>query len=170
MSKMVIYNRLNPPKEVYSKSLPTKIVTFRRVQDVKVLDKDNDVFEIVEKSVIENEVDTAKLTKSYQGKTGLEAVIKRVAITGDFTLLEDNSPYPSFMDATKIPTTLGEVKQTAAKLQGFDSLPAELVKGRSAEEFLASVTMAEIEAYAKAKIGGSNNATVIPESTEGGQK
>lgn len=150
MAKINYFTRLNPPSPVITKEVSPIIQTFELKRSVKVIDKDNDIYDIVEEYVVVDEVDTDKLTKSFAGQTGLEAVLKRVAITGDTSLLGGAS-YDSeeIFDATKVPSTLGEVKAAADKLSEYDKLPDDLKKGRTVEEFIAQFTQADLDAYLK---------------------
>ena len=150
MPKVVFYSRKNPPKAYESKKISTVFQEIEMKKDVNVIDKTNDVYEIVEKPVVVNEYDTEKLTKSFAGQTGLEAVMKRVAITGDVSLLgsgitSDETP---LVDATKIPNSIGEVKKLADKVDALaGSLPKELLKGRSVEDFLRDITAEQVKEY-----------------------
>lgn len=165
MSKIKYYTRLNPPSPVITKNVDPVVRTYETKKTVKVIDKENDIYEITEELVCVQEVDTVKVTKSYAGQTGLESVMKRVAITGDTSLLGGVSyDGDGVVDVTKTPTTLGEVKALSEQVREYDKLPEELKKGRSLEEFIAQFNQAELDAYikgvvdaqiAKAKEGGA---------------
>ena len=150
MPKVVFYSRKNPPKSYESKQYSTIYQDIEFKKDVKVIDKDNDVYEIVDKEVVVNAYDTDKLTKSFAGQTGLEAVMKRVAITGDVSLLGSSltSDETPIVDATKVPNSIGEVKALADKVDSLvGSIPVELLKGRSVEDFLRDITAEQVKEY-----------------------
>lgn len=150
MPKVVFYSRKNPPKSYESQKYSTIFQEVEMKKDVKVIDKENDVYEIVDKQVVINEFDTQKLTESYQGQTGLEAVMKRVAITGDVSLLGSGltAEETPVLDATKIPNSIGEVKKLADKVDALaGSIPPELLKGRSVEDFLRDITAEQVKEY-----------------------
>lgn len=166
MPKVVFYSRKNPPKAYISKNITTVYQETEMKKDVKVVDKDKDVYEIVDKEVIVNEYDTEKLTKSFAGQTGLEAVMKRVAITGDVSLLGSGlTPEPTpVVDATKVPTSIGEVKTLADKVDSLaGSIPPELLKGRSVEDFLRDITVEQIKEYVDSFIQKQIDATKTKE-------
>lgn len=150
MVKINYFTRLNPPKPASFAPCDTVVKTYELKRKVEVIDKENDLYDIVEEFIVVDEVDTDKLTKSFAGQTGLESVLKRVAITGDISLLGGAS-YDSdqIFDATKVPSTLGEVKAAAEKLSDYDKLPDELKKGRTVEEFIAQFTQADLDSYVK---------------------
>ena len=167
MPKVVFYSRKNPPKSYISKKITTLYQEIEMKKDVKVIDKDRDVYEIVDKEVIVNEYDTEKLTKSFSGQTGLEAVMKRVAITGDVSLLGSGlTPEPTpIVDATKVPASIGEVKALADKVHSLsESIPAELLKGRSVEDFLRDITAEQVKEYVDSII----QKQITPTTKEGG--
>lgn len=150
MPKVVFYSRKNPPKSYESKKYSTIFQEVEMKKDVNVIDKQNDVYEIVEKSVVVNEYDTEELTKSFAGQTGLEAVMKRVAITGDVSLLGSalTPTETPIVDATIVPNSIGEVKALADKVDALaGSIPAELLKGRSVEDFLRDITAEQVKEY-----------------------
>lgn len=169
MKKINYFTRLNPPAPVISETVDTVKKTFELKRNVKVIDKDNDLYDIVSELVVVDEVDTDKLTKSFAGQTGLAAVLKRVAITGDTSLLGGAS-YDSdeIFDATKIPSSIGEVKAAADKLSEYDQLPDAIKKGRSVDEFIAQFSQTELDAYIKSLVDAEIAKLQAKEIKEGG--
>lgn len=146
---MKIYTHANPPKP-YKNNLVSPVFVETEMKKVaKVVDTAAGLAEIVDEIVVVSEVDTNKLTQSFIGQTGLEAVMKRVAITGDASLLNTiTTDKDEIVDACVLPKSLGEVKALAKKADALEKqLPPELLKGRSVEEFLAGDIEAEIAAY-----------------------
>lgn len=139
--------------------------TFEKIKDVKVIDKEKDLFEIYDKVVETSSIDLDKYTQSFKGQTGLEAVMKRVAITGDSSLLNTISydkEQPVF-DATNIPTSLDEVKALANQVKDiYNKLPQELKKGNNPENIL-QLTQAQLDSYIKAEVDKALAATVNKE-------
>ena len=146
---MKIYTPANPPKSYHNEKILPVVKEFEKKKVAKIVDAEAELAEIVDEIVVVSEVDTHKLSQSYIGQTGLEAVMKRVAITGDTSLLNTiTSDSDAIADATSLPQTLGEVKALAIKADALEKqLPPELLKGRSVEEFLAGDIEAEISAY-----------------------
>lgn len=146
---MTIYTPANPRKPYKNEKISTIYKETEMKKVAKIVDAESELAEIVDEVVVVSEVDTHKLTQSFIGQTGLEAVMKRVAITGDASLLNTiTTDKDEIADACALPTSLGEVKALAKQADALEKqLPPELLKGRSVEEFLAGDIEAEIAAY-----------------------
>lgn len=148
---ITFYSRVNRPKTVLTKPINVIFREREKVKDVKVIDKDNDLYEIVEKFIVTKEVNLTSLTNSYKGQTGLEAVMKRVAITGDISLLNTiTTDKDSVFDATSLPKSYGEAVSASKKIEDiYSKIPDDLKNGMSVEDFISSITAEAIEAYVK---------------------
>lgn len=121
---------------------------FITVQEVKVIDKEKELYEVHEVRKVKKSVDTNKLAQSFAGSCGVEAIMKKVAITGDTSILNTQTG-EVFTDITKVPTTIHEAQALLAKGQkAFDSLDPKL-KGdaQDANELLSNLTLEKLQKY-----------------------
>lgn len=150
MKKIKFYSAVNPHPPVITKNVNRIFKEYEKIKDVKVIDKENDIYEIVDKYVEKSSVDLEELTQSFKGQTGLEAVMKRVAITGDTSILNTISSDKEMpvVDATKLPKSLGEVKANADKISDlYNKLPDEIKAGKTAEEIAKDFTQQDLTNY-----------------------
>lgn len=168
MTKKISYfsrSRLAGPCK--TEILSPLVSTYELKKTVKVIDKDNDIYEIIDELVEVNRIDTQALTDGYQGQTGTSALIKRVGLTGDTSLLDlkEYSEEQPITDASSIPSTLGEALKISKRVGVYESLDPALTKGRQVDDFIANFTQAELDAYIEERVkkltekkqGGSTN-------------
>lgn len=154
IKKISYFSRSNLCEPCKTEILSPIVCTYELKKTVKVIDKDNDIYEIVDELVEVNRLDTQALTDGFQGETGTAALIKRVGLTGDTSLLDlqEFSEEQPIHDASKIPSTLGEALNISKGVKLYDSLDPALTKGRSPEDFIASLTQADLDAYVQERI------------------
>lgn len=155
MMKIKYRTRANPPKAVKTKNIDTHFIEFEKIKGVKVIDKEKDLYEIEDQIVQRSKIDLEKLTQSYKGQTGLEAVMQRVALTGDLSLLNTitTENEEAVIDATKLPKTLGEVKKMASDIQNiYNKLPEEIKSGRTASDIANNFTQEDLTRFINSQI------------------
>ena len=162
---MIIYTRINAPKPVKTIRVPTIYKEIEVVSMAGEKDESTGLYEIIEVEKVVNTYDTNELTQSFRGQTGIEAIMKRVAITGDTSLFNTITTSSDVVfDATKLPKTLGEAKALGESVDSiYSGIPDELKKGQSVSDFLANITSSDIDAYIASlqalkdkKVGESN--------------
>lgn len=167
-------NPFIPQKREYKHSpyVSSDIVSIELGDEVKKLTDDNTKSEdfVVIKVIKEtSRVSANDYVQSFKDDVGIENILKRVALTGDISLLNqrsrevgsvDENGYEVLQDYTGVP---GDVFEAAKIVKSgrdvFASLPADLVKGRSFTEFVETATDDEIQAYMVACYEASKKAS-----------
>lgn len=91
-----------------------------------------------------------ELVNSHKDEVGVVNIIKRIAKTGDMSLLEQNKPI--YGDLSKLPQSDAEIKAKALELENiYKSLPADMTKGLTISEFVKTFGSKELIDYYKAK-------------------
>lgn len=160
-------------KRVPKQYTPEKdIVTYMR-QDKLVKTKvdakgnvDQDEFEVQEVAVETERVNRQDYINSFREDVGIANILKKVALSGDATLLNQVSRNPLPLDADG-----KEIVQDITPLQdGYEAvgdmgdnmlktyaaLPDDLKAGRTLEQFLTSVSQAEIDAYVAKQVAAKS--------------
>lgn len=167
-------SRFVPQKREY-KHTPfecSDIVTLEVADEIKKITDDVTKKEdfVIEKVVREtSRLDANDYVQSFADDVGIENILKKIALTGDVSLLNqrqrsigqvDENGYEVLQDYTGIP---GDVLEAAAIVKSgrdvFSSLPADLVKGRSFAEFVETATQDEIQAYMLASLEAQKKAS-----------
>lgn len=144
----LVYHYANLPKVIPTKCVCSTKNEYKTVDTVHVIDKEKELYEVKKERVITKSVDTDKIAQSYAGSTGVEAILKKVAITGDTTILNTQTG-EVFTDITQVPTNIHEAQALIAKGQAaFESLdPALRGDAQDANELLANLTLEKLQQY-----------------------
>lgn len=115
-----------------------------------------DDFEL-EETVIEHRTNIEEFVNSYGEDVGVEAVLKRVALTGDTSLLEKIPEMHA--DLTQIPENPEERfnMMTNNLADVYSKLDPELTKGLSIEDFIKNLTPEMLEEYINKKVHAKVN-------------
>lgn len=123
-------------------------------QVVRKTGEGEDDYVLVDK-IVEQRQNIDALIQAQVGEVGVYNLLDRVAKTGDDTLLpkpHDDSK-GAIVDYTGYPSDLLEAQKMAdAGANAFLSLPDDLKKGRSLEEFAKGITDEEAQAFIKSFI------------------
>lgn len=123
---------------------------------------DPDDYEIEEVAVETERVNRQDYINSFREDVGIANILKKVALSGDATLLNQvkRNPLPVMADGKEMvqditPLQDGEEAVGAMgdnMLKTYAALPDDLKAGRTLEQFLTSVSQAEIDAYVAAQV------------------
>ena len=113
---------------------------------------------VIETKFVEQKRDIEKFINAQAGEVGVYNLLDRIAKTGDESLLpkafDDKSG--AILDYTKFPEDLADAYDQGNKAAyAYSTLPEELKKGRSFDEFAANVTDAEAIEFVKALIAAN---------------
>lgn len=156
-------NPFIPQKREYVKTPideSSDIITIEVFDEVEKITDDKTKKEdfVVKKVVREtSRISADEYVQSFKDDVGIENILKKVALTGDVSLLNqrqrstgvvDENGYEVLQDYTGIPGDALEAAQAVKSGRDvFSSLPADLVKGRSFAEFVETATADELQAY-----------------------
>lgn len=142
------------PLEIISKTL----VTSEIVDQPRIVDAKKELVVIDQVVKVTDEIDTQEYINSFKGQAGIENIMKRFLETRDPTLFNqvkrdvagelDEKGYEPVIDYASLPSDLSQVKSISEDaVAAFNTLPEDLVKGRSLNEFVNSCTDEEIKTY-----------------------
>lgn len=147
--KFEYFDRNKRPKLEYPKSTG-EYIDYEIKQVKKSTGPNADDFEIEEK-VIENKTNIKEFINSFADQVGVENILKKVALTGDTSLL--NQVPEVHGDMSIIPEDAGEKFRMAKSAQeAYSKIDPELTQGQSMEEFIKGLNADKINAYIEAKI------------------
>lgn len=133
------------------------IVTSEIQDKVKVIDAKNGEYVIEEVAVETSRIDTQEYIDSFKDDVGIENILKKFQLVNDPDLLvqvkrptvpvaDDGMEF--VQDYTGLPSDEETALNLAKKAQAeFASLPSELVKGRSFNEFAKTCTKEELVSF-----------------------
>ena len=97
-------------------------------------------------SVVEEKIPIKQLVQSHANEVGVANIIRRILQTGDMSLL--NQREAQYVDTTKLPKSIGQVQEKAIALESiYASIPADLKKDMTLEQFVTTMTNEKIKAY-----------------------
>ena len=140
---------------------------------VNKLSKDDDsVFDVVEEIEITDIVDRQDYINQYQDEVGILNILKKVARTGDMSLLNQCKTGQG-VDLTDMPEDFLQAKALYDEaLAAYDQLPDKIKAGMTAEEFV-NVTAEKLGGNIKDYVASLNNKesdSGSPVQEEGGNK
>lgn len=126
---------------------------------------DGDAVGTLKLKVVNEEVDIREYVNSFADECGVENVLKKFARTGDASLFAQHQVIEN-VDATKIPDGNAE--------ELFNSLPDDLKKNMSYEEFVKTLTGEQLKAYIDGMvaqaIAAQNQTSTEEPKPDGGDK
>lgn len=104
---------------------------------------------VIEKKEVITKTSIKEVIDSQANDVGLDNILRKFALTGDESILPQNvNTDGRVLDMSGMPEDLVDAQNYFAAMKAkFDSLPADLVKGRSFDEFMSNLTQAEYDAY-----------------------
>lgn len=100
--------------------------------------------------VKEDKILTQELIDSYKDDVGVYNILEKVRRTGDMSLLGHRGRN-TYVDVSELPDNLHDLVKLGEQAKGVE-LPKELVGNKTLEEFLNSVSLDEIQAFAKSLV------------------
>lgn len=126
----------------------THILTRKVVMTGKLL-KDGDEESVSLKPKVKDEkIKTKDLIDSFKDDVGVYNILEKVKRTGDVSLLGHRGRN-TYQDISDLPDNLHDLVKLGEAVQGAKDLPKDLVGNRTIEEFLSSVSLDEIQNFAK---------------------
>lgn len=119
------------------------------------LDEESDI--VVYKPVVKGKTNIDDMIKSYADDVGIQNILKKIAISGDTSLLNQTGRKPlgtggleEVQDYSHVPTSKTEAfNQVVAGVNAFDELPADLKGKLSMAQFAQLVGQEEFDNYIK---------------------
>lgn len=140
-----------PKKKIKKEHNPgsTTMVTSRKVYPIYVDSGekiDGEPVGSLKLKVVNETVDIKEYINSFAGEVGVANVLRKFAKTGDMSLFAQNQVIEN-VDATKLP------EQSAEEL--FKSLPEDLRKDMTYEQFVKTLTGEQLKAYIDGMVADS---------------
>lgn len=107
---------------------------------------------ILESKVVEVRKDIRQLIQSQSDEVGLDNMLKKFAMSGDLSTLPPQMNNGEIQDITNLPQDNAEYFVYIHKLAAeYESLPADLRKDMTLDQFVKSMTDDQIKAYLDSK-------------------
>lgn len=129
---------------------------------------DPDDYVVEETSEVSERVNRQDYINSFREDVGIENILKKVALSGDVSLLNqvqrpvlpvDEKGFEPIQDATLLQEGEKAIADVGDQMKKtYASMPAELTKGRGIEKFLSEVDEKEILDFAKSYIAAKQAA------------
>lgn len=143
--------KANVPNEIITMEVQDKI---KKITDDKTKAEDYVIEKVV---VVTSKVNAHDYVQSFKEDVGIENVLKKIALTQDFSLLNqrnrpigevDENGYEMLQDYVGVPSDALEAEKIVKEGKNvFAGLPSDLVNNKSFREFVESATPEELQAY-----------------------
>lgn len=109
----IVYHYAKLPPIAHTPKVSTVYKEFVEVDEVEVVDKEKEIYNVKKFSKVKKSYDTQKLANSFKG-FGIESIIKKFALTGDESLFGTISG-DTFTDLTKMPESIHDLRKVVQK-------------------------------------------------------
>lgn len=128
------------------------IVKYKVIDVVKTTGEGETDFVLIKKVVPYSKENRQVYIESFRNDVGIINILKKVALTGDATLLNQRS-IVNGIDSTELPTNYMDAVELLEKgLISFNELPDEVKSKMSYEEFAKNYKQEDFDAYINAKV------------------
>lgn len=143
------YDRTTRPKLEYPPSVG-EYIDYEVTQKVKKTGDGEEDYEVYD-DIKEIKTNIKKFVNSYAKDVGVENILKRIAQTGDVSLL--NQKEAIFMDTTIIPDDPGEAFQKAEAVKAaYEKIDKDLTSGKTIDEFVKGLNEQTLDDYINKKV------------------
>lgn len=148
MSKTVCYSSLNPRPFKKHLEISSIVSTLVCKNKFKIVDKEKEIVEVYTDVCYEDSIDTDKVSQSFWREAGIKALARKVAFNDLGTIYDDSN---SILNADALPSDMIQasdiIHQGESAKKVFDSMPKELTKNMSVEDFIASYKQEDLINY-----------------------